>query len=288
MKSFSRLFIIMIIPFLLFSCQNVLNLLQQSQIKPPEVSVANTSITGLSFTELTLLFDLKIKNTNNLAIKLQGLDYRLLINDNAFLSGNQNQGIEIAAYADNIVSLPLTLKLVDMYKTITSLINQDTTAYQLDCGLTFDLPVLGATRIPISKKGSVPLPKIPNVSLEGIKLNSLNLAGANLELKLNVKNANAFAVLFNSLNYGLVVNGVNWVQAAAVKGFALNEKKTQTLTLPLSLNFLQIGSSVYQLLSSNKPLTFQLNGDLDLSVPNLGIPKSTFSFDQSGETSLKK
>jgi len=132
------------------------------------------------------------------------------------------------------------------------------------------------------------LPKIPDVSLEGIKLNSLNLAGADLELKLNVKNANAFAVLFNRLNYGLAVNGVNWVQAAAVKGFSLNEKKNQTLTLPLSLNFLQIGSSVYQLLSSNKPLTFQLNGELDLSVPNLGIPKSTFSFDQSGETSLKK
>ncbi len=288
MKSYRSLFIIMIIPFLLFSCQNVLNLLQQSQIKPPEVSVANTSITGLSFTELTLLFDLNIKNTNNLAIKLQGLDYQLLINDNSFLSGNQNQGIEIAAYADNIVSLPLTLKLVDMYQTVTSLINQDTSAYQLDCGLTFDLPVLGATRIPISKKGSVPLPKIPNVSLEGIKLNSLNLAGANLELKLNVKNANAFAVLFNNLNYGLAVNGVNWVQAAAVKGFSLNEKKNQTLTLPLSLNFIQIGSSVYQLLSSNKPLSFKLNGDLNLSVPNLGIPQSTFSFDQSGETSLKK
>jgi LEA14-like dessication related protein len=288
MKSYRSLFSLIIIPFLAVSCQNVLNLLQQSQIKPPEVSIVNTSITGLSFAELNLLFDLNIKNTNGLAIKLQGLDYQLLINDNSFLSGNQNQGIEIAAYADNKVSLPLTLNLVDLYKTVASLINQDTSAYQLSCGLTFDLPVLGATRIPISKTGSIPLPKIPNVSLEGLKLNSLNLTGANLELKLNVKNANAFAVLFNNLNYGLTVNGVNWVQGQTVKGFSLNEKKNQTLTLPLSLNFIQIGSAVYQSLSSNKALSFKLNGDLNLAVPNLGIPQSTYSFDQSGETNLKK
>ncbi len=288
MKFYRITLTLITIPFLLCSCQNVLNLLQQSQIKTPEVSIAKTEITGLSFTQLDLLFDLNIKNTNGLAIQLQGLDYQLLINDNSFLSGNQNQGIEIAAYADNKVSLPLTLKLVDMYKTITSLINQDTSAYQLNCGLTFDLPVLGATRVPISKTGSVPLPKIPNVSLGGIKLNSLNLNGANLELKLNVENSNAFAVLLNNLNYGLTVNGVNWVQGQTVKGFSLNEKKDQTLTLPLSLNFIQIGTSVYQLLSSNKALSFKLNGDLNLSVPNLGIPQSTFSFDQSGETNLKK
>jgi LEA14-like dessication related protein len=288
MKFYRSLFSLIIIPFLSLSCQNLLNLLQQSQIKPPLVSITNTSITGLSFTELNLLFDLNIKNTNGLAIKLQGLDYQLLINDNSLLSGNQNQGIEIAAYADNKVSLPLTLNLADMYKTVASLIDQDTSAYQLNCGLTFDLPVLGATRIPITKTGSVPLPKIPNVSLQGIKLNNLNLAGANLELKLNVKNANAFAVLLNNLNYGLTVNGVNWIQGQTVKGFSLNEKQNQTLTLPLSLNFVQLGTAVYQLLSSNKPLYFKLNGDLNLTVPQLAIPQSTFSFDQNGETNLKK
>jgi LEA14-like dessication related protein len=274
--------------FVLYSCQNVLNLLQQSQIKPPEVSIARTAITGLSFTQLDLQFDLNIKNPNGLAIKLQGLDYQLSVNDNSFLSGDQTKGIEIAAYADNKVALPLTLKLVDLYKTVTSLANQDTSAYQLNCGLTFDLPVLGATRIPISKTGSVPLPKIPSVSLGGIKLNSLNLNGANLELKLNVENSNAFSVLFNNLNYGLSVNGVNWVQGQTVKSFSLNEKKNQTLTLPITLNFLQIGSSVYQLLNSNKTLSFKLDGDLNLAVPNLGISPSTYSFDQSGETNLKK
>ena len=288
MKSIRIFLSLSLLACILNSCDALLSLLQQSRVKPPEVSVSKAEITGLSLTQLDLQFDLNVKNNNSLAVTLQGLDYQLLVNDNSFLSGNQNQGISIAAYADNKVSLPLSLKLVDIYKTISSLLNQDTSTYQLNCGLTFDLPVLGVTRIPISNKGMVPLPKIPNIKLEGIKLNNLNLTGANLELKLNVDNPNVFAVLLNSIHYNLNVNGLNWVEGQTPSNLTLKEKKNQTVSIPLTLNFIQIGTSAYQMLTGNKDLSYQLNGALDLSVPKMNIPMSSFSFDQNGQVTVKK
>jgi LEA14-like dessication related protein len=288
MKSSGSHLILLILLLTLSACQNILNVLQQTQIKRPEVSVTKTEITGLSFTHLEMLFDLSVKNPNSVGIKLQGLDYKVLINDNSFLNGNQVQGIEIAAQAENAIQIPVTFKFTELYQGITSLMSQDTSVYHFDGGLTFDLPVLGATRVPVSKKGIIPLPKIPHIRLEGIKLNSLNLTGAKLELKLNIDNPNAFDVLLNTLTYGLTVNGLNWVQGQTNSSLSLSGKKDQTVTIPLTLNLMQMGTSVYQLLMGGKNLSYQLTGDLNVSVPQLMMSPSALPFDQSGQIDLKK
>jgi LEA14-like dessication related protein len=271
-----------------YSCQNVLNLLQQTSLKNPTVSVLNTEITGLSFSQIDLQFDFNVHNPNSIAVKLQGMDYQLRVNENSFLSGDQVQGIDINANSDNKVTLPLTLKFVDLYQTVSSLLSQDTSVYQLNCGLTFDVPVLGTVRIPVAKAGSLPLLKLPHVRLEGIRLNNLNLLGANLEIKLNIENTNGFALLLNQLNYNLNVNGVNWVQGQAPAGFTLDEKGNRIVSIPLALNFTQIGSSVYQLLSGNQDITYRLSGDANLTVPKSIIQTSSFVFDQNGQVKLKK
>ena len=288
MKSKSVILTSLFLSFSFNSCQNLLNLLQQTRIKHPEVSVTKAEVTGLSFSQLEMLFDLKVKNPNSIGIKLQGLDYQVLINENSFLNGNQIQGIDIAAFAENSVNIPVIFKFSEMYQTISSLMSEDTSVYRLNGGLTFDLPVLGVTRIPVSKQGTLPLPKIPHIRLAGIKLNSLNMLGANLELKLIIDNPNTFSVLLNKITYELTVNGLNWIQGQTNSALSLTGTKDQTVTIPLTLNFMQIGTSVYPLISSGKNLSYHLTGNLDAAVPDLMILPSSLPFAESGQVDLKK
>jgi len=59
----------------------------------------------------------------------------------------------IAAKAKSQLELPVSLNFKDIYQTYQSLKNQDSSDYRMQIGLTFDLPVIGRTTLPISKEG---------------------------------------------------------------------------------------------------------------------------------------
>ena len=64
-------------------------------IKKPDASVDEVSVTSLSFESIGLLFNIGINNPNQLSIKLSGFDYNLFLNDQNFLTGQQNEEIFI-------------------------------------------------------------------------------------------------------------------------------------------------------------------------------------------------
>lgn len=261
---------------------------QLANIQQPQLNVENVRLTGMSFETLDLAFDIKIKNPNPLAINLAGFDYDFQINDASFLKGQQNQPMAIQAMGESAVQIPLTLTFKDLYSTFQALKNEDSSAYKLLGGLSFNLPVLGATRLPISKSGKLPNLKLPDVKIAALKLNKLSFSGADLELKLNVVNPNTFNFLLSKLNYDFAVNGKSWVKGITQNALQVKEKGESTIAIPISLNFLEMGSTIYQMISGNQKLNYKLLGNLDLksSLPLLGAV--SLPIDRSGELNILK
>ncbi|MDZ7317547.1 MAG: LEA type 2 family protein [candidate division KSB1 bacterium] len=261
---------------------------QLANIQEPQLDVQNVRFTGMSFETLDLAFDIKIKNPNALAVNLAGFDYDFQINDASFLKGQQNQPISVQAMGESAVEIPLTLTFKDLYSTFQSLKNQDSSAYKLVGGLSFNLPVLGATRIPISKSGKLPNLKLPEVKIGALKLNKLSFSGADLELKLDVVNPNTFNFLLSKLNYDFAVNGKTWVKGLTQNAMQVKEKGESTIAIPISLNFLEMGSAIYQMISGNQKLNYKLQGNLDLnsSLPLLGTV--SLPLDRTGELNISK
>jgi len=283
----SVLCLIMITVF--FSSCAVLNeLAGEVNIKRPQVDFSGAKITGLSFDTVELLFDLEIRNPNSVGLTMAGFNYDFLINSGSFLKGNQDKGVKIAAAGKSTVQLPLSLRYVDLYQTFQSLKNQDLSTYQMNFGFAFDVPVLGRVNIPVSKSGDFPLLKLPKISVKSVKLKGLALTGADLVLKVQLDNPNTFSMLLEKLQYQFAVDGRNWISGYAEEPAQVAEKGQGFVDIPIHLDLLQMGRSVYQLLSGNKDLNYSLGGNLDLatSLPILG--KVNLPFDRSGSIKLTR
>jgi LEA14-like dessication related protein len=262
--------------------------MNKSNIQNPEVKVSNAKITGLSFQDVDLLFDLDITNPNSLGIKLSSFDYDFLLDEYSFMNGRQDRGLEIAANDVSSVQIPVTLGFKKIYDTYKGLTSKDSTKYQLNAGLAFDIPILGAVQIPVSKSGYLPLVKLPQIVVSGLKVEKLNFTGADLLLNIRVDNPNAFSMKFNNLNYQFDLNGNSIASGITSKGMTLNEKGEGIVELPISLNFLEMGQTVFHLLNGEKELNYNFKGnfDVDGSIPIFDAVN--LPFDKSGKIMLSK
>ena len=276
-----------VIMLLLQGCSTI-NTIVKEGIKEPHLSVDKVDVTGFDFKNIDLLFDINIENPNSLGVKLNGFDYDFGINNNSFLVGDNAEGLEIVANGEHTVQIPLSVSYADLFNTVKSVQKEDQSSYQLKAGFLFDVPVLGSIRVPVSKNGNLPIVKIPSIRLGSLKLKKLNLTGADLEVAVNIDNPNAFGLDLQKMVYNLDINGSNWLSGVTTEALQISEKSKSALTLPVSLNFLELGSSVYQIVSGGEELAYRFSGNVDLGSTLPMLPKANLDFDKSGNIPVIK
>jgi LEA14-like dessication related protein len=269
------------------SCSSVKNLIREN-FQKPRVNFAGAKLERLSFEEIGLRFDINVANPNPIGVKLTGFDFDFLLNERSFVQGENNTGVEIPANGSRILPVLVSIKFDDIYQTFAGLRNDDSTSYEINAGVSFDLPFLGPQRIPVSKSGSVPLIKIPKIGVESLRVERLNFTGADLNLRVRLNNPNPFSFLLNQLNYRLEINGAEWLEGASELSQSVNAKGQSILSLPIALNFLQIGQSAAQLLRGDAVVDYRFHGSANLSSTLPVFGAANFSFDQAGEIRIAK
>jgi len=272
----------------LTGCAELLKILEQSSIQEPRVECTGTKISGLSFDKIDLLFDLKVTNPNSISIHLSGYDYDLIISDASFLNGQQNNAIDLAANGSSLLQLPISITFKSLFEIYQSVKDADSLRYTLKTGFSFNLPVLGDVRIPVSRDGSFPVVRIPSISLSQIRLNKLNFMGADLKMSIRVQNPNAFSLNLKGLDYKLDVNGSNWFSGKNIQNLYINGKGESVLELPFSLNFLEMGKTAYDMLSGSAKLQYKFSGKTDLTTSLKLLGEIKLPFNKEGDISLTK
>ncbi len=261
---------------------------QLIQIQRPALHVAGMRITGLSLQEAALAFDIDIENPNPVSVSMAGFDYQFQINGNEFLKGTRDEKLAISANGKSRVAVPVTLTFSRLYQTYTSLRDLDSTAYTLACGFTFDLPVLGPARIPVQKSGHLPLVKLPKIGIQSLKLNKMSFTGADLTLALKLNNPNAFQLLISRLNYHFRINGMNWAEGSLTDALTVRPKGQNLIQIPVSLNFLDMGKTVLQLVQGNQDLQYGLEGAVDFNTSLPALQQVSLPLNSSGAIKIMK
>ncbi len=271
MKKFF-IFIALISLSVLSGCKELMPLLQQMNVQKPKVKMKSVKLSGLSLKDIALDFTLGIENPNNVAITLAGFDYELLIEQNSFLKGEQNKTVKIEAQGTSEVHIPVSFTFKQLYESFKTLKNADSIKYTLKTGFSFDVPILGKVRIPAQTTQRIPNVKLPKIKVAGLKLANLSFTGADLKLALEVDNPNVWSLGLKKLNYNFVVNGQKWLQGNLQQALQVGQKQKQRIELPIHLNFLEMGRSVYNLLTNPGALEYQLTGNalLNSSIKLLG------------------
>ena len=259
-----------------------------SVIKQPRTEIADVRFKSINFESLDLAFDVKISNPNDFGVPFAGLDYDFRISDNSFLSGNQETPQKIEALGESIVEIPLTLRFVDVYNAIKALATQENIPYNLVVGTSFELPVIGKTRVPVKKAGELPKLQMPKIQLSALEMGDLSWTEAKMVIQLQMDNPNAFSLALSQFNYNFTVNGVKWAQGISERASDVSEKATGTISIPITLNFLNIGSAIYKLLKGDPSLNYQFSGALNIDTSFPGLNGINLPVNLSGTTKVTK
>ena len=274
--------------FIITSCSELTQIIQQVNMKEPQANVEKVRITSLSFKKVDLNFDIAVTNPNPIAIQLAGFDYDLLLNNRSFVKGDHKKSLKIEAGGKSNVAIPISLTFADVYHTFKSLQGVDSIKYQLKMKLGFNVPVLGVVKIPVSKSGHIPNLHMPSISLGNLKLKNIGFTGAQLDLGIKIKNPNAINFTVNKLNYQLDVNGANWLSGLTDQPIQIEKKGESEIHLPITLNFIEMGMSVYNLLTSGQKLEYHLKGKADFLPPLKIMNSFVLPFDKEGKINLIK
>ena len=262
-------------------------LAKYSETIKPTAKLTGTRLANINFEQVDLIFDLAVENKNPISLNLAGLEYDLKIENQSLVSGTTAQAIELKANSTSPVQLPITLKFDDLRKLPGELWNKDKIAYQLISQFNVDLPVIGNYAIPVTKKGELPVPKIPDIKIKDVKVKNLSFTSADLVALIEVNNPNNFDIAVRNFNYQLKINQQHWGQGKINKSSNIPKKGKGIIEVPVKLNLLSAGKSAYNALINKTPVEYQLTGNATLDTGLELLKGYNLPLDIKGTTSLK-
>lgn len=284
-----RILKISVITTFIFIFLNSCSSLQQlADMQQPTLSVDDVRVTGFNLREVEMTFDMEIDNPNPVSLTLNSYNYDFKIADNSFVSGNQPLNSSIAASGQNIVSVPVTFTFQELFNSFNILREQNETSYSFLADLEVQVPVLGLVTVPVDKTGTFPVVKIPTISLDGFRVTDLSFSKAEVELDLKVNNPNSFGMNIQGLNYGVELNGISPVSGEISQSVSVNERSSETITIPATFNLAELGLSAYRLLRSDEPISYSLVGNAEVGADLPFFEISSFQFDRSGEIDINR
>lgn len=126
----------------------------------PEVRVRNVSLGQLDLSGLDVMVDLRVKNPNNIALPVTGIEYGLMLQKIQVAEGRQARAVTLPALSETDMPLVVTVNLL---KTATGLLPllmnpgkaPKSLAYQVDGRVKLDWWYMPT--IPFNQSGEVPL-----------------------------------------------------------------------------------------------------------------------------------
>lgn len=131
-----------------------------SVFREPDVDVVGAELTRTGLSGADVLFEFQVDNPNGVALVLDGLNYRLRLNDKPLLDGRQDKRTEIAANGESRVNLPVSIQYDDILRVLETLDDNERPSYELQADFQFAVPVLGTVTVPVTKKGQLSLDRL--------------------------------------------------------------------------------------------------------------------------------
>ena len=138
----------------------------------PTASITGMKLQGLSMTDATMLFDVKVDNPYMAPLPLGNLDYALTSQGQQFLTGKSAMQGVIPANASKTLGVPIKINFLQLMSAVKGARPGASIPYKADLGLSLDVPVTGAFRVPMSKEGNLDIPSkasLTNKILDMIK-----------------------------------------------------------------------------------------------------------------------
>jgi LEA14-like dessication related protein len=249
-------------------------------VKKPTATFSGVKLTHADLLEGTAIFNFDVYNPNPIGIPASRITYDLKLNGKHFTKGELDRGVSLPAGTTSPMAIPVTIRYLDFFDSLTQLWRTRQAAYDLRGGFT-----VGPFTIPFQAQGRFELPRLPKISLESIRIERLSLLGASLDCTVKMDNPNDFNLLLKRLDYGLKLDDTTFAQASALPKGPIQGNDRSLMNLALDVSFSQLGRSAYQLLMGNSA-AYALDGGLVFDATGGG--EHTVPFNLTGRVPFKR
>jgi LEA14-like dessication related protein len=269
--------------FLLTLLTSCAALRDAASVQEPEVRFSNMSVQNINFDGVTLLFDFDVTNPNRLDVSADGYNYEFFINGQSFISGMQDERLEIGRESTSTVQVPVSMTFSNLYESFRSVLRQDSVSYRMDTAVSFSLPVIGSRTVPVQAEGVLPIPKVPRIQFGDFEMKRLSLSGAEVDITFRVSNPNPFGITLAGADYALRVNGNEWLDTALGESVRVNGSESREITIPIKLSASQMGSALMEMMGGRKEFDYKLTGQARVSADLEGFTEEqAVPFDLEG------
>ncbi len=266
---------------LVAGCTSVEQLL--TQMPKPTANIKGVRVASADLKGADLVFDVGVSNPYTVALPISKLDYSLGSKGQVFLSGNADPGEPIPPGETQTVTVPARVTFAELVSAVKGLSPGAKVPYEAGMELSLQLPGGKTLPLPLRYEGELPVPTVPEVSLQRVSWEKLtwNEAAAKLEMRLG--NNNQFPVALEEMAVNLALGGQSITSAKIGKGLELNADETTTVEIPITVSPSKLGLAALNSFRSGKT-GYKLSGEMKMTVP----PNIPFNLpiDSSGEVAL--
>lgn len=261
--------------------------LSKLEAKDIKISLREKRIEGLHPGGLNLVFYINISNSSSTDYYLSGYYFSFVVEEKEYLQINRklDSSLKINALDETLISLPVKITYKHLFQALPGVTNQNSANCYLRGGV-FIAKHTGKKghAYPLAFSAEFPLLKKPEIEFIFLKVNTLTLAGADLNLMLKVKSQNSFKLLVDRIRYRVELNR-NPVGKGTIKGDkniqAMGEKE---FFLPLLLNFFEVGNEVKPILHQDSAIC-SFSGEIETRTV---WGRVVFNFDKTEEIPITK
>jgi LEA14-like dessication related protein len=219
----------------------------RSVVQEPKLTFRSAAVQALDMEGATLGFTFDLENPNAFGVDLARIGWRVEAEGTRIASGDLPGGLQIKASGTAPVTFPVRIRFQDV-PGIVSLLGggRDAIRYKLGGAVGIRTPV-GILDLPLSHEGQVALPSLPRFALEGISVKSVGFDALALDVKLRVKNPNAFALPLGSLDYALAIGGAPVARTDGAKLAGVPGGASTVVAIPVRLDVASAGRAAADL-----------------------------------------
>lgn len=239
----------------------------------PTVSYDRMRVDGVDFEGFDASFDFVVENRYPIDLRLARYDAGLSLEGNDFLQLTADDGFAIGASSSGTVKIPARIRFDDVIALVGGLKGKDEVGFQLAGKLGIQTPA-GPIDVPFDQAGAIPTLKVPRIEPVGVRVAELKPLQnkARLEIDLAVTNQaknNAYGM--NDFAYAIDLGGRRVIDGR-LDDLTVAAGATETRTIPVQLNLLQLGATVVDAITQKKPVDVRLDAGLAVDTPLGAIP----------------
>jgi len=260
MKKLIYFLLILVCVLSLTTCQTVSTILQE-----PKVSLHSVEFAGINFNGLQLLCKIDVQNPNGFEIPFPETDWALFLNANPFINGTVRNNNRIGARRSTIIEIPVNLDYIGIFNSFMSLRGNSQVGFRTAFALKFNLPVLGERIFRLEHNGSLPLPQVPRITAPSMRIDRVDISGAEIVVSLNINNPNVFSLPAPIITYNYMVNRNSFINGR-VDDTPLGASSNTPINFRMFVNYADLFRSFASLITAREVAT-ALNLNCDFNVP---------------------